>query len=560
MAAELFTGGLLVDVEGSPLPEDVAVLLASGYVEDSTCLPDVFVLRFRDDGGVALGKGRFAIGAKVRLRVQTSDPGGPRPLMNGEVTSVALDVASDGTFAEVRGMDEAHRLMRGRRVAVYPDMTVADIVRKVATRAGLQAGEIDPLPGVGGRPDTQINQDGVSDWEFLARLARRTGARVRVVDGKLSFRRPAPPAGAAVTVAAGEALLSLRATVTAGGQVPKVEVRGWDFENKQEITAVATPRAAEAQVPGADPVALGTRFGAPPLLAGDSRYRTQADAAAAAGALAADLGGGAAELEGVVRGDPGLRAGTLIALANVGAPFEGKYTLSATRHAFSPATGYTTAFTVSADRSPGPVPPGCAGLVPAIVCDVQDPAGQGRLRLSMPWLADGYTSGWARVLAAGAGGNRGSVLPAEVGDEVLVGFENGDFDHPYVLGGLYNGRDAPPGLSAPVIDDLSGQVNVRALVSRTGHRLELVDSATGGGILLASGDKRLTVRLDAKTGMLTIKGAMGVTVDAGMGPLELKGTGVTVDAGMGPLDVKGARVSVTGQADVAIQGTLVRIN
>lgn len=546
MGAELFTGGLVVDVEGGPLPEDVAVRLASGYVEDSERLPDLFVLRFRDDAGVVLSKGGFAIGAKVRLRVQTSDPGGPRLLMNGEVTSVVLDVSAEGTFAEVRGMDEAHRLMRGRRVAVYPDMSVADIVRKVARQAGLQPGEIDPLPGVGGRPGTQINQDGISDWDFLCRLARRTGARVRVTEGKLSFRLPRPPAGApAVTVEAGGALLSLRAVVTAAGQVPEVEVRGWDFQNKQEVSASATPRAVEAEVPGADPVALGRRFGAPPLMAGGSTYRTQADVTAAAGALAAELGGGAAELEGVVRGDPALRAGTLVALANVGAPFEGKYTLSATRHAFSGATGYTTAFTVSAAGPPCPSPPGGTGLVPAIVSDVHDPAGQGRVRLSMPWLAGGYTSGWARVLTAGAGSERGAVLPAEVGDEVLVGFENGDFDHPYVLGGLYNGQDAPPGLSAPVIDDVSGQVNVRALVSRAGHRLELVDSVTGGsGVLLASGDERLSVRLDARTGSVEIKGALGVTIDAGNGPLELKG----------------ARVTMTGQADVEIRGTQVRIN
>ncbi len=562
MAAELFTGGLVVEVEGSPLPEDVAALLASGYVEDSRHLPGVFVLRFRDDGGVALGKGRFAIGAKVRLRVQTSAPGGPRPLMNGEVTSVALDVSADGTFSEVRGMDEAHRLMRGRRVAVYPDMAVADIVSMVARRAGLKPGEIDPLPGLGGRPGTQINQDGISDWEFLSRLSQRTGARVRVVDGKLSFRLPGPRGGSPeVTVAAGGELLSLRATVSAGGQVPEVEVRGWDYQNKQEITAVATPAAADAEAPGADPVALGGRFGAPSLLAGDSRHRTQAEVSAAAKALATDLGGGVADLEGVVRGDPELRAGTLMKLVNVGTPFEGRYRLSGTRHVFSAVTGYTTAFTVSAGP-PRPSPPGRMGLVPAIVSDVHDPAGQGRLRLSMPWLAAGYTSGWARVMVAGAGDDRGAVLPVEVGDEVLVGFENGDIDHPYVLGGLYNGRDAVPKLSAPVVDDVSGQVNVRALVSRTGHRLELVDSVTaGGGVLLATGDERSTVRLDARTGAVTIKGAAGVTVEATNGPLEIKSAaGITVDAGMGPLELKGARVTVTGQADVAIQGIQVRIN
>ena len=155
-------------------------------------------------------------------------------------------------------MDEAHRLLRGRRVAVYPDMAVADIVSMVARRAGLKPGEIDPLPGLGGRPGTQINQDGISDWEFLSRLSQRTGARVRVVDGKLSFRLPGPRGGSPeVTVAAGGELLSLRATVSAGGQVPEVEVRGWDYQNKQEITAVATPAAAGRRGAGRRPGRAG---------------------------------------------------------------------------------------------------------------------------------------------------------------------------------------------------------------------------------------------------------------------------------------------------------------
>ncbi|MFG3436815.1 VgrG-related protein [Nonomuraea sp. NPDC047897] len=579
MPAELFTSGLLVEVAGSPLPPDVAALLASGWVESNANLLDMFLLRFRDDHNVVLEHGRLGIGAKVRLSVMTSAPGGPEPLMCGEVISVGLDADLDGTFTEVRGLDEAHRLLRGRRVVTYPDMSVADIVRKVAVRAGLRVGRIDPPPGPRGRPGAQINQDGVSDWDFLSRLARRTGAHVSVTDGTLSFRLPEAPGtpepGRALAL--GDALLALRATVTAQAQTPALEVRGWDADGKQPITATATPGAVESAVPGADPVALGECFTAPAFLSGDSRHRTQADADAAARTLAADLGGAAAELEGLVRGDPLLRAGAVVTLAEVGEPFAGTYTLSSARHEFSATGGYTTAITVSArqDRSlyalgNGPQPPAGAGLVPAVVSDVRDPDGKGRVRLSMPWLSADFTSGWARVAQPGAGAGRGALMPPEVGDEVLVGFENGDFDHPYVLGGLFNGQDAPPSLAVPLIDDLSGQANARALVSRNGHRLELLDAATGaGGVLIATGDGRLTVRLDDKAGTIAISGAAGVVVDAGSGPLTLKSAGrltlksaagVKVDAGAGPLELDGARVAVTGQADVVVRGTQVRIN
>ncbi|HWG98815.1 MAG TPA: type IV secretion protein Rhs, partial [Pilimelia sp.] len=130
MAVEQFANSLLVEVDGAPLPADVFALLTYAYVDDSRNLPDRFVLRFRDPARTVLAKGRFTIGAEVRLRVQTSDPGGPVPLMTGEVTALECELEPTGSVTEVRGLDRAHRLFHGRRVAAYPNMTVADVVRK----------------------------------------------------------------------------------------------------------------------------------------------------------------------------------------------------------------------------------------------------------------------------------------------------------------------------------------------------------------------------------------------------------------------------------------------
>ncbi len=591
MANESFANTLVVEVAGRPVPDDVKTLLTYAYVDDSRNLPDVFVLRYRDPGHVVLGKAGFTIGAAVAIKVQTAEPGGPLTLMSGEVTAVGLDLDRTGTFTEVRGYDHAHRLFRGRRVAVYPNMTVADVVRKVTQRAGLKVGTIDALPGVGGRPHTQLSQDNVSDWEFLARLADAVGAQIAVVDGALDFRLPAQPDGAPDTTARAHTdplvlegqrtLLSLRASVTAAEQVPQVEVRGWDVENKQEVTATATPSVVGAELSGVDPVALAATFKSPPLLAAESRHRTQAEARATADALAAQLGGACVELDGAARGNPRLRAGTAVTLTGVGEPFTGKYTLTSTRHLFTEQIGYTTEFTVSGrqERSlyglvtGGRTPESAgSGLVPALVSDVRDPAELGRVKLTFPWLAKDFSSGWARVVQAGAGNGRGTMVLPEVGDEVLVGFEQGVFDAPYVLGGLHNGKDKPPKLSTEPVDGGSGAVAARGFVSRTGHRLEFVENA---GVTLASGDGKLVVRLDTRSGTIELTSARGVTVkadngvrvDAGTGPLELTGQSVAIKGRTG-VTVEGATVSVTaqGQAEltasgaVTVRGGIVRIN
>jgi uncharacterized protein involved in type VI secretion and phage assembly len=581
VANESFANTLLVEVDGSALPADVAALLTNAFVEDSRNLPDMFVLRFRDPQHIVLAKGRLAIGAKVSLRVMTAEPGGPELLMSGEVTAVELDLDRAGTVTEIRGMDEAHRLFRGRRVTAFPNMAVSDVVRKVTERAGLKAGRIDAVPGVGGQQNTQLSQDDVSDWEFLTRLADRVGAQVAVVDGKLDFRLPEAPTAAPGRTAAATTdrfvleanrnLTALRASLTAAEQVPEVEVRAWDFAHKQELTARAAPKAASADVEGVDPVALARTFGSPSFVAAGAGYQSQGEVKAAARAIADLIGGACIELEGVAKGNPRLRAGVAVALTGVGVPFAGKYTLTGTRHLFNDQVGYTTAFTVSAkqERSLYSLATGpragrsgrgsAAGLVPAVVSDVRDPLNLGRVRVVYPWLSKEFTSGWARTVQAGAGKGRGALVLPEVGDEVLVGFAGGNFDSAYVIGGLYNGKDSVPSLSVASVDDASGEISVRGFVSRTGHRLEFVDSVRADRVILATGDGKFTLTLDKK----------GRTVElSSSGTVKISGTGVTVDAGTGVLELTGQQVKVTGQSaaeltasgTVTVRGSVVRIN
>ena len=567
MANESFANTLLVEVEGTPLPADVATLLTYASIEDSRNQPDMFVLRFRDPQHAVLGKARLKIGAKVTLKVQTADPGGPKPLMSGEVTAVELELDRTGTMTQVRGLDATHRLFRGRRVAAYPNMTVADVVRKVTERAGLTAGKIDAVPGVGGQRDTQLSQDNVSDWQFLSRLADLVGAQLNIAGGALDFRLPTAPTGApdptakatteALVLEAHRNLVSLRACVSAAEQVSTVEARGWSVDQKQEVSATATPRTAGTEVTGVDPVALAKGFGAPPFLAADPAWHTPAVVKAAAEALAGQLGGACTEISGVAKGNPALRAGAAVALANVGEPFGGKYTLTATRHLFSETAGYTTEFAASGrqERSLYGLVTGrtggarTTGLVPAIVSDVRDPQKLGRVRLTFPWLAKDFTSGWARTVQPGAGKGRGALVLPEVGDEVLVGFVRGDLDEPYVLGGLYNGKDTPPSTATSPVDRGSGEIVVRAFVSRTGHRIEFVEN---DGIVISTGDGKLVVKLDKKRGTVEIKGGSGVTIDAGTGPLELKGQKVSITA------VSEAELSASGQ--VTVRGGVIKLN
>lgn len=586
---EELSSSLVVEVGGSALPDDVFALLESAHVDDSRTVPDLFVLRFSDENATVAEKGGFTIGAEVRLKVQLAAPGGPVDLLTGEVTALEAEVGPDGVHLVVRGLDASHRLFRGHRVEGYRNVTASDLVRTVADRAGLKVGTVDSFPTV----LTHVTQDGVTDWEFLTRLASQAGAVLGVVDGALEFRKPTQastaPSGQSgaredpLTVEKGVNLTSIRATVTAAGQVPDVEVRGWDVGTKKELVAVAPSATTSAQLADVDPQQLAQTFKSPRYVRPALPFTTQSQCDAAATALAERLAGGFAELEGVVRGNPRMRAGAAVALTGLGKPFDGRYTLSATRHDFT-SDGYLTSFTVAnaSERSlygvvsgavgrPGDV----GGVLNATVTDVRDPDGLGRIKVKFPVLSGTYESWWARTVQPGAGSGRGAVVLPEVGDEVLVAFGQGSVEQPFVLGGLFNGVDKPDKPWDEHVGATDGAVVRRAFGSRTGMLVEHLESpdkqqltvSTNGGAqrlsLIQKPDAAVEIVTD---GPVTITAGKDVTVTTSGGDVSVSGVNVTIEASAdltlkagATVDLSGVTLKAAGSASAELTGAAVKV-
>jgi uncharacterized protein involved in type VI secretion and phage assembly len=107
------------------------------------------------------------------------------------------------------------------------------------------------------------------------------------------------------------------------------------------------------------------------------------------------------------------------------------------------------------------------GVVMGIVRSLDDPQNLGRVQIYFPWLSETNQSYWARIATLMAGSERGTWFMPEVGDEVLVAFEHGNSQHPYVVGFLWNGQSKPPNKG---IDR-----QVRRLKTASGHILEFDD-------------------------------------------------------------------------------------
>jgi len=202
------------------------------------------------------------------------------------------------------------------------------------------------------------------------------------------------------------------------------------------------------------------------------------------------------------------------------------------------------------------------GVFPALVTDIKDPDGQGRVKVTLPWSADTASAryeAWARVATMMGGKNRGSWFIPDVDDEVLVVFEGGDPRRPYVIGGLWNGTDTPPESM-----DGAGNNYKKVLRSRNGVKVTLDDQDGQEKLILETpGGQKLTLKdgpgaveivdsngnsIKLEPSGITINASAKVTITASM--LEVSASMVTVNAGM-------SKFSGVVQADTVITNSII---
>lgn len=555
---------LLVFVEGQPLPGPWEQALAWGFVEESRRSPAACELGLRDPGCELPRRTQLRPGAQVKVMAQNGT--GSSELFTGEVTGCEVLAGETGTYSVIRAHDLSHRLRRGRRVAAYRQRSASDIAAELAREAGLKTGRIDSTPLV----YEHISQ-AEPDWDFLTRLARQNGHEVFVRSGALHWRAgaeageaPSPPARADQSphvLEYGQNLLRVRAGATLRHQVDSVHVRGWDPDGGKALVAEQRAQQAPSRDVSWRPDALAV--GGQPLRLTSLPRADQNEVERLAAAMAQEVAASLTELQAIVTGTPQLRLHSPVTLTGLGEGFNGRYTTTSVRHEFHPDTGYLAQVTVQEgeglppNEAPGDTEasyPRLAGLVCATVSNIQDPLAHGRARLRFPWLSDDYESDWARTLQLGGTHNGGIVCP-EVGDEVLVGFEQGCLDRPFILGGLYNQRNTPGRHAVnDLYDTTKGTTNVRSFVSRTGQRLELLD-ADGGplGVLVASGNGKLRLDLDQRKASISIESDGEVRINAERA-IHVEGDSISLNAHGGTLDLRGQSVNVHADTTVSVEG------
>ncbi len=242
----------------------------------------------------------------------------------------------------------------------------------------------------------------------------------------------------------------------------------------------------------------------------------------------------------------------------------------------------------------------------AVVVENADPDGLGRVRVQFSWQKPlGDMTPWIRIITPHAGADKGFHFIPEISEEVLVGFEGGNAEQPYIMGSLYNG-------SGKAEEFQSDANDVKTIRTRSGHTIELNDKegeekiniydnegsiitfdtqakslfitatetieftaknikmiaeenielqAQGDIISASEGDTSILSRGDTvlqADGDTTISSRANVNIEA-TSSAEVKGQSVIIE-GQTSAELNGMQTKITGSGMTEVSGGIVKIN
>ena len=598
-------------IEDKMLSADVVEVV----VDTNIFLPAMFMIVIEDTPDPNLGilkyldsDPRFQIGQPVTVGFEVPDKTtGTIPVLNtiisGEITSIEPIFLDGRAKLCIRGYDRTHRLMRGQRTRAFLKTNERDLINKLAGEARLSA----TVSGVPSETYDYVLQYNQTDWDFLSERARLYGYQFYADDKKLKVAAgDSTRSYSIIEMSWGMDLKRFEPRLVSMGQVTKSTVIGWDSEKKGEIKSfsiASKPTTQTGEMLTGSATAMKAFGQAEDVFIPDRVIRSQGEARAMAEARFDDNQSQFIKASGELSpGNPNLMAGAKALVKGVGKRFSGTYYITEARHVWR--RGEYTVYFQASGRNPNTIRHllgaddsskgnQISGVVVAKVTNIKDPDNLGRVKVAFPWMpktTSELESYWARLAVPSAGKERGIYFTPEVNDEVLVAFEHGDMNFPYIVGALWSKVDKPPKGNGKIVSD-DGKVNQRIVRSSSGHTIILDDTQGKEQIIIKDKTDKNSIVIDSKTNAMTFKSEGDLTIEAG-GKLIIKSKGdfsiksdtkgaieanqsTNLKVGTSQIDLQAAgatlkgtkvdvqattQVSVQGNAMVQIQGGLVKIN
>jgi len=507
---------------------------------------------------------QFKPGAAIVVKAGYGDE--ETPIFSGIVVRHGFKISGNNySRLEVECRHTACKMTLGRHCAHYVDQSDSAVIQTLIDDAGLSADVSSTTV-----THKELVQHNCTDWDFMLARADVMGLVVQCADDKLSVKAPDFSTAAALGVTWGTDLIDFSADIDARQQWTSVQANTWSPAQQGLLQGAAvSPLAGNAQgnldgstlAAVASPDTVTLQSAAP-------QTKDVLDAWAKAAQLKATL----ARIRGQVsfQGSAKALPGTLLTVKGVGARFSGDVYLSAVQHEIIdgnwlcnaefglPPDWHMERTDIHAPSNAGLVP-GIHGLHIGVVMKLdEDPEGEQRIQVQLPYLQIETPGIWARLTQGHASSGFGHFFVPEVGDEVVLGFFNDDPGYPVILGSLYSSSRTPP-------YTLEAENNTKAVVTRCLHRIEfnekdkIITIVTPSKNTLVLDDKDQSVLLKDQNGNSVKLSSAGIALDS---PKDIKLTaqgGITLTATTGmkfdcQADIEAQGLNITAQAQVGFTG------
>lgn len=396
-------------------------------------------------------------------------------LFVGFVSDVSLTYQTSGSFAvDIKAVSVSYKLDLAPRHRYYGPLSVAAVAQQMAGDGGVN---VAVKAGGGSQAALDLVQWGETDWHFLWRLCDDFGLYLVATDDGVTIDESFSETGPELEWRSDQDNGLVEFVI--GGSLGAASMDGchYDFTVSQSQTYQQTtqdPAFSGAAGTFTDAVKQQAKS---VLKAGYKPWRNRTKSVSdyqTSLQHEAEWSVGSRLACGGVSRCESLSPGQNVQVKGV-VDGEGKYNIVRVVHQWN-KEGYTNEFSCTPwtkYRSPvHPERPSIAGVYSARVINADDPQRQGQVQVQYYWQEQGQTT-WIRHLTPYAGADRGVFFRPEVGDEVIVAFEEGDPERPVILGSAWNMSDAIPNE-----DFWGGETHnndVKRIVTKSGHRISLID-------------------------------------------------------------------------------------
>lgn len=494
-------------------------------------------------------------------------------IFKGIVVSQKLVLENTSTELHVQLKHPAYKMALGRRLRSFEDVSDVDVIKTICSDYGISVSTDTP-----GCTHEKLVQYNCSDWDFMNLRAEASGLFPYTSLKGIEACAVDVSSEPVLEIDNAHTINRIQIEINGRDSVGSIETQAWNYSSQETETASVKGNASETGQGDLKSGDLSEAVGSPSLTAtslngqiNNDEFEAWTSADVARRNLSRIVG------KMTIPGFADIWPGDCVSLANLGGRFNGNAPVSSVIHELTTTSWETTLgigmqYIPYCDRFPdidskaaGGLYASAKGLQYAKVEAIEgDPAGEERIYVKLIGNADTHL--WARISTIDAGDGRGCVFNPEIGDEVVVGFVNGNPGQAVILGSLHSSGAAAP---HPKSDDN----NLKGFVTREGLKFTFDDEnkafilETPGGNSLSISDSDKGISMTDQNGNTLVMNDQGVSIESknalsikASGDLTLEGTNVTVKANSQFKAQGNASAEVSSSGNTVVKGSLVQIN